>query len=125
MKELRAFSIVLVIGFITACTPKASQSLQSSAAIPEKTMPGNPVNGNALPAEPIQGTPLPMDSSIRQGKLSNGLTYYIQHNNKPENRAELRLVVKVGSLQEDPDQLGVAHFVEHMAFNGSEHFSKN
>ncbi len=68
---------------------------------------------------------LPFDSAVRVGKLSNGLTYYIRHNEKPENKAEMRLVVNAGSILEDPDQQGLAHFNEHMAFNGSEHFKKN
>ena len=68
---------------------------------------------------------IPFDPSIRSGVLDNGMRYFIQHNAKPENRAELRLAVAAGSMQEDDDQLGVAHFVEHMAFNGSTNFSKN
>lgn len=68
---------------------------------------------------------LPVDSAVRVGKLPNGLTYYIRHNEKPENKAELRLVVNAGSILEDPDQQGLAHFNEHMAFNGSTHFKKN
>ncbi|MCX6551755.1 MAG: pitrilysin family protein, partial [Acidobacteria bacterium] len=58
------------------------------------------------------------------GTLGNGLRYYIRVNRKPENRAELRLVVNAGSVLEDNDQLGLAHFVEHMAFNGTKHFAK-
>ena len=69
--------------------------------------------------------PLPDDTSFVSGVLSNGLTYYLQSNQRPEDRAELRLVVRAGSLQEDEDQRGVAHFVEHMAFNGTRHFAKN
>src|SRR5678815_5066726 len=68
---------------------------------------------------------LPVDSAVHIGKLENGLTYYIRHNEKPENKAEMRLVVNAGSILEDPDQQGLAHFNEHMAFNGSEHFKKN
>ena len=68
---------------------------------------------------------IPVDSKITIGKLENGLTYYIRENKKPENRAELRLVVKVGSVQEDDDQLGLAHFAEHMAFNGTKNFEKH
>jgi len=67
---------------------------------------------------------LPVDSQVLIGKLSNGLTYYIRKNSEPKNRVELRLVVHAGSLQEDSDQLGLAHFTEHMAFNGTEHFSR-
>ena len=69
--------------------------------------------------------PIPMDPDVRTGTLPNGMKYYIKRNQKPENRAELRLAVHAGSMQEDPDQLGIAHFVEHMAFNGSENFAKN
>lgn len=68
---------------------------------------------------------LPLNPSVRFGKLDNGLTYYIQSNTQPENRIELRLAVNAGSNQEEEDQKGLAHFVEHMAFNGSKHFSKN
>lgn len=68
---------------------------------------------------------LPIDPDIRMGTLDNGMTYYVKYNAKPENRAELRLAVKAGSMQEDEDQLGIAHFVEHMAFNGTRHFEKN
>jgi zinc protease len=71
------------------------------------------------------GTPLPADPNVRMGTLANGLHYYIRQNAKPEKRAELRLVVNTGSIQEDDDQLGYAHFIEHMAFNGTEHFKKN
>ncbi len=69
--------------------------------------------------------PLPVSPEIKIGKLSNGLTYYIRKNGRPEKKVELRLVVKVGSIMEDDDQRGLAHFTEHMAFNGSEHFKKN
>ncbi|HEV8513814.1 MAG TPA: pitrilysin family protein, partial [Cyclobacteriaceae bacterium] len=69
--------------------------------------------------------PLPVSSEIKIGKLSNGLTYYIRKNGRPEKKVELRLVVKVGSIMEDDDQQGLAHFTEHMAFNGSKHFKKN
>ena len=69
--------------------------------------------------------PLPIDKNIRIGVLDNGLTYYIRKNVKPEKRVEMRLVVNAGSMQEDEDQLGIAHFVEHMAFNGTKNFEKN
>jgi zinc protease len=69
--------------------------------------------------------PLPLDPSIITGKLNNGLTYYIRKNAKPEKRCELRLAVNAGSILEDEDQLGLAHFCEHMAFNGSANFKKH
>src|SRR6186997_1977350 len=68
--------------------------------------------------------PMPVDPQITMGKFPNGLRYYIRTNKKPEHRAELRLVVNAGSILEDNDQLGLAHFVEHMAFNGTKHFPK-
>lgn len=69
--------------------------------------------------------PLPIGPQVTVGTLANGLTYYIQKNSRPEKRLELRLVVKAGSVLEDEDQLGLAHFTEHMAFNGSTHFKKH
>ena len=69
--------------------------------------------------------PIPVGPQVKVGKLPNGLTYYIQKNARPERRLELRLVVKAGSIQEDDDQQGLAHFVEHMAFNGSARFKKH
>lgn len=68
---------------------------------------------------------LPIDPNVKIGKLSNGLTYYIRQNKKPEQKVELRLVVNGGSILEDNDQQGLAHLTEHMAFNGTTHFKKN
>lgn len=65
---------------------------------------------------------LPNDPAVKQGKLENGLTYYIRHNDKPENRAEFYLATNVGAIQETPDQDGLAHFLEHMCFNGTKNF---
>jgi len=71
------------------------------------------------------GQAIPSDPTVRMGKLANGLRYYIKKNSTPENRAELRLAVNAGAMQEDDDQLGLAHFVEHMAFNGTKNFEKS
>ena len=70
-------------------------------------------------------SPLSRDSALRLGKLPNGLTYYIRQNAEPENRIELRLMVKAGSVDEAEDQQGMAHFTEHMLFNGTKSFPKN
>jgi zinc protease len=67
---------------------------------------------------------LPADPDVVAGTLDNGLTYYVRANQRPEHRAELRLVVNAGSILEEDDQRGLAHVVEHMAFNGTEHFQK-
>ena len=69
--------------------------------------------------------PMPVDPQITMGQFKNGLRYYIRTTKKPEKRAELRLVVKAGSVLEDDDQRGLAHFVEHMAFNGTKNFPKH
>ena len=69
--------------------------------------------------------PVPMDPLVRVGRLPNGLRYYIRKNARPAHRAELRLVVNAGSVVEDDDQRGLAHFVEHMLFNGTRRFRKN
>src|SRR2546423_6070606 len=65
---------------------------------------------------------MPVDPEVLVGTLPNGLRYYVRPNGKPARRAELRLVVKAGSVLEDDDQQGLAHFVEHMEFEGTEHF---
>ena len=69
-------------------------------------------------------TPLAFDASVIRGTLSNGLSYYIRHNEEPRDRAQLALVVKAGSILEEEDQRGLAHLVEHMAFNGTARFAK-
>ena len=78
----------------------------------------------ALPEDFDLDAPLPVDPAIMVGELDNGLRYFIKENPYPEGRVSLRLVVNAGSLQEEEDQRGIAHFLEHMAFNGTEHFEK-
>lgn len=68
---------------------------------------------------------LPMDPAVRMGKLDNGLTYYVRQNGWPENRVNFYIAQRVGSIQENDDQRGLAHFLEHMAFNGSDNFPGN
>jgi zinc protease len=68
---------------------------------------------------------IPLDAAIRTGKLANGFTYYIRHNEEPKKRVVFNLVNKVGSVLETDDQRGLAHFMEHMSFNGTAHFPKN
>ena len=69
-----------------------------------------------------EAQPLPIDSNVRVGVLSNGLTYYIRHNEKPKQRAEFHIAQAVGAILEEDHQNGLAHFLEHMAFNGTQHF---
>ncbi|HEY6219983.1 MAG TPA: insulinase family protein [Gemmatimonadaceae bacterium] len=81
--------------------------------------------GLAPAQAPVSSDPLPVDPKVITGVLPNGIHYYIRKNTRPEKRAELRLVVNAGSILEDDDQRGLAHFVEHTAFNGTTHFKKN
>jgi zinc protease len=88
-----------------------------------------PLGGLATHAQSAPATPdtatIPLDPAVRAGRLPNGLRYYIRRNARPEERVELRLVVNAGSVLEDDDQRGLAHFVEHMLFNGTRRFHKN
>ncbi|MBO4536964.1 MAG: insulinase family protein [Bacteroidales bacterium] len=72
-----------------------------------------------------QMPPIPVDENVRVGKLDNGLTYYIRHNEEPKGQANFYIAQKVGSILEDESQRGLAHFLEHMCFNGTQHFAGN
>lgn len=100
----------ILLSWLAACSPKVKKAVTTPTVSTPDAM---------LAME------LPLDKNVRYGKLDNGLTYYIRQNAKPENRAELRLAVNVGSNMETEKQLGLAHFVEHMAFNGTKNFEKN
>lgn len=80
---------------------------------------------DTAPAGPDLSAPVPVDPALRTGVLDNGLTWYVRENHKPEQRASLFLVVGAGSVDEDDDQKGLAHMVEHLAFNGTEHFPEH
>jgi zinc protease len=75
-----------------------------------------------IPATFAPGDVIPFDAAVVSGTLPNGLRYFIRHNSRPEKRVSLRLAVKAGSLYEADDQLGLAHLIEHMAFNGTDHY---
>ena len=109
-KLITLFGLILLVslGSSFQATAQSKQSVQ-----------------NDLISTTIDGTNIPTDPNVKIGKLSNGLTYYIRNNGKPENKVELRLVVNAGSILEDEDQLGLAHFMEHMNFNGTKNFKKN
>ena len=82
-----------------------------------------------MPTEPVEPEteveePLDFDPLVVRGTLSNGLSYYIRHNEEPCDRAQIALAVKAGSVHEEENQRGLAHLVEHMAFNGTERFAK-
>jgi len=84
------------------------------------------LGGYSQPAKKsIKEEIIPLDTAIKTGKLANGFTYYIRRNTEPKNRAQLYLAVKVGSILENDNQKGLAHFMEHMSFNGTKNFPKN
>jgi zinc protease len=112
--RLIVFSAVLPAAFLLAglSLPVRSQDPAAPAAVS--------VQADAYPLD----RKIPVDPRITVGQLANGLRYWIRENREPKNRAELRLVVDAGSVLEDEDQQGLAHVVEHLAFNGSTHFPK-
>ena len=104
-------------------SPEPSPSPEPIAtATPEPTVAVKPAP-TAAPVTALEG-PLAFDPAVVRGVLSNGLSYYIRHNEEPRDRAHIALVVKAGSVHEEEEQRGLAHFVEHMAFNGTERFAK-
>ncbi len=138
----KLFTLLLLIGVsFTSFSAQQGKNKKTKKTKVQKTDVKKPMNAaDAMPSKAAEtsdkkenaqiglsenSTSLPLNKEVRYGKLANGLTYYIQHNTKPENRVEFRLAVNAGSNQEEDNQKGLAHFVEHMAFNGSKHFSKN
>jgi len=119
--KLRGSITVLFAVAITACT---ASTVPSTTTLPK---PGSstPVGTTAATLDPALEESLPVDPDVRFGTLDNDLTYYIRFNDSPGERVELKLLVNVGSLQEDDDQAGSAHFLEHMMFNGTERFPRN
>lgn len=83
------------------------------------------ISFNSAFAQMNPNAEMPTDPNVRKGTLENGLTYYLRQNKKPENKVEMRLAINAGSILEDDDQLGLAHFMEHMNFNGTKHFPDN
>ncbi len=104
----------LLVGLILAVvTLAAAPYAQTAAPQPQ---------AQAIPPELSLDRTLPIDPAVRSGRLPNGLRYFLRQNSRPEKRVAMRLAVNAGAVQEDADQRGLAHFLEHMAFNGTEHF---
>ncbi len=113
---------ILLLAALVACGGRAPKS---SAPPPASDQGGSQTaTQSPAPADP-NDAPLPLWPKLKKGTLPNGLTYYILPHGKPENRAMLWLAVNAGSVQEDDDQRGLAHFDEHMAFNGTKRFKEN
>lgn len=107
---------VLIVGVVFILAGACGSAPRTGVSAPSPTSP--------RAAEPPVDPPLPLDPRISQGKLESGLSYFVLPNKKPEGRAQLWLAVNAGSVFEDEDQRGLAHFVEHMAFNGTRRFPK-
>src|SRR5688572_9612304 len=104
------------------CSVRAALAVAVLCAIPSTLAVGRQLAAVSGAATVALDAKVPVDPRITIGTLPNGLRYYIRANQAPRNRAELRLVVAAGSVLEDDDQRGLAHIVEHMAFNGSKNF---
>ncbi len=131
MNTTRSVIAIAALSSLIACSSKeksaapppptqelAAQAKDASAADVAPAIPKV-----SLPTD--ENAPMATDEKVHQGKLANGLVYYIRPNRYPEKRAEFWLSVDAGSFQEDENQRGLAHFVEHMAFNGTKSFPKN
>lgn len=94
----------------------------AAASVPSRAQVPAPPAAQAPVVATDPAAVLPLDTAIRSGRLPNGLRYFLRQNARPAKRVSLRLAVDVGSIHEDDDQRGLAHFLEHMAFNGSTHF---
>jgi zinc protease len=119
MRRSSPLPILLLLGAFAGCAAPATE--QSAAVHPTEV---GPAPHSFSAAQIPQEARLPLAPEVRQGRMANGLTYLIRANQRPEKRAELRLVVNVGSILEEEDQRGLAHFVEHMAFNGTRDFER-
>src|SRR5215208_2291864 len=105
-----------------APAPAQQPTTKKPASQPAATSSTSPAAAAVARAD--SGTRLPFDPQAITGTLPNGIKYFVRANKRPEKRAELRLVVNAGSILEDEDQRGIAHFVEHMSFNGTKNFPK-
>src|SRR5262245_53719548 len=112
---MHAVRLLACAALIASCGPRSRVETVAPPAAPAPT-----TTAPVAPAAP----PMPLWSEVERGVLPNGLTYYILPHPQPRQRASLWLAVNSGSLQEDDDQQGLAHFVEHMAFNGTARFPK-
>lgn len=117
---LRPLALLLIVGAVVGC----GSTQPTAAPATNAASPAAPTPAAAVAPFSEAHQQLPLDPAVERGMLPNGLTYYIRQHDEPRGRAELRLVVNAGSILEDEDQRGLAHFVEHMAFNGTENFAK-
>jgi zinc protease len=115
-RSTRRWGIAFALGVLFLSSPAVSADPSAADSSSIDRPPDSPFGE----ADFANDAPLPFDPKTRQGRFDNGLTYYIRENREPRSRAELRLVVNAGSVLEQDEQQGLAHFLEHMAFNGME-----
>lgn len=125
ISRISPFSWLLIAAMLTLGACRSQKEAETDAAtVTTEAMQSQPVATEAIAPEATAAA-IPLDPNVRYGVLDNGLEYYVRQNSKPENIAELRLAINAGSMQEAEDQLGLAHFVEHMCFNGTANFPKS
>lgn len=124
---LRMLGVLLLALTVFVGCKSVQQSTTATSPPPSETVAASPTTTSEEkpPVAHISEKWVPFDPNTKRGKLSNGLTYFIRQNAQPENYAELRLVLNAGSIQESDEQRGLAHFVEHMCFNGTKNFPKS
>ena len=118
---------LLALGCGSTGTEVATQPVAPPTPVVDAPPPSPPAVATAERLDPATApleAVIPAAPDIRIGRLANGLTYYVRHHQKPEQRAELRLVINAGSVLETEEEQGLAHFIEHMAFNGTNNFEK-
>jgi len=130
--RIRLLRSVLIVGLILAtglpaAAGQAAAGRGAAAAAPQaaspRTAPGRETSAASVASYGLSQM-MPVDPEVTIGTLPNGLKYYVRANAKPAHRVEMRLVVRAGSVLEDPDQQGLAHFVEHMEFEGTRNFPR-
>lgn len=118
-----SLALIITAMLITGCTPTSDPATTTTGGGGSTS---TTIDSTTTTADPFRSAPLPSDPNVIAGSLDNGLRYFIRFNDAPGERAELRLVVDAGSVNEDhPEQSGTAHFLEHMMFNGTDRFPKN
>jgi zinc protease len=108
-KKVLALAVAVLLAFTGALNAQTAAKSKNPSTAPK----------------PSSADVIPLDPAVRTGKLPNGFTYYIRKNIEPKNRVQLYLANKIGSIMENDDQRGLAHFMEHMGFNGTKNFPKN
>src|SRR5687768_2268547 len=105
--------------YAQVAAPASADASTFAKATADRTAGKLQATGQAIPPDLALDRTLPIDPAVRSGRLPNGLRYFVRYNARPEKRVSMRLAVNAGAIQEDADQRGLAHFLEHMAFNGT------